>query len=110
MNRSILHGVGAAKDPDFVDYYNKARAFPIVYSASQDPEVIDEIKIAAAELKDGGNRGKLEDATSGDETSEESDEGNAANRVDEDEQEQSKKKKVFFCVDKVRNEFVDATW
>jgi hypothetical protein len=101
MSRSILHGVGAAQDPDVVDYYNKACMFLIVYSAGQDPEVIDEMKITAAKLKDGGDRGELEDATSGDEMSEESDEGDAANWVDEDEQEQSKKKKVFLSVDTV---------
>ena len=51
----------------------------------------------------------MEDATSSDKMSEESDEGDAADWIDEDEQEQSKKKKVFSSVDKVHNEFDDAT-
>jgi len=68
------------------------------------------MKIITAELKNGGDRGELEVAPASDETSEESDEGDAADWVDEDEQEQSgKKKKVFSSVDKVRNEFDDAT-
>ena len=66
------------------------------------------MKITAAKLKDGGDGGKLEDATSSDEMSEESHEGDVTDWVDKDEQEQSKKKKVFLSVDKVHNEFNDA--
>lgn len=76
--RAILHSTGAANHPDKIDNYNKAHAFPIAYSADDDPEVVDEMKIVAAELKKGNdnNNDKAEmssDESSGD--SGESDEG-----------------------------------
>jgi hypothetical protein len=45
--------MGIAPDPNVDDYYTKARGFPITYSLDDDPEVIKEMPIAAAELKCG---------------------------------------------------------
>jgi hypothetical protein len=46
--------MGFADDPDVDDYYTRARSFPITYSPDDDPEVVKEMCIAAAELKKGG--------------------------------------------------------
>ena len=46
--------MGIADDPDIDDYYTRARGFPIAYSPDDDPEVVEEMHIAAAELKKGG--------------------------------------------------------
>ena len=48
-----FHRLGIADNPNEIDYYEKARVFPITYSPDDDPEVIKEMKVAAAELKDG---------------------------------------------------------
>ena len=47
--------MGFADDPDVDDYYTRARGFPIAYSPDDDPEVVEEMRIAAAELKKGGD-------------------------------------------------------
>ena len=55
--------MGIADDPDINDYYNKARGFPIVYSPDEDPEVMEEMHIAATELKNGGDGSDAEELT-----------------------------------------------
>ena len=47
VTRAIYYGMGIADDPDVDDYYTKARGFPIAYSPDDDPEVIEEMCIAA---------------------------------------------------------------
>jgi hypothetical protein len=100
MYRAILHGIGAAEDPDVTDNYNKARAFPIAYSADDDPEVVDEMNIAAAELKEGNENDEDPQEISSDESSEESDTDEWEDN--EDSREGQVKTKKFSCVDKVR--------
>ena len=51
--RAIYFGLGCADDPNVKDYYNRAHGFPTTYFSDDDPEVIEEIKIANAELKHG---------------------------------------------------------
>ena len=120
--RAIFHGLGIADDPDEIDYYEKARAFPIVYLADDDPEVIEEMKVAAAELKDGGDNSdenEIEDSSgSPSDDSTDGSEGESAEDewVDEDVDEDGEgegaapirpkkskgRQKVFSCVEKVR--------
>ena len=97
--RAILHGVGAANDPDKIDNYNKARAFPIAYSADDDPEVVNEMKIAVEELREGNDKDKNEQEMLSDESSEESGEDEWEDNKD-GSKGQSKKKR-FFSVDKM---------
>ena len=47
--------MGIADDPDVNDYYTRACGFPIAYSPDNDPEVVEEMCIAAAELKNVGD-------------------------------------------------------
>ena len=109
--------MGIADDPDIDDYYTKARGFPITYSPDDDPEVIEEMCIAEAELKKGGDDSEDEDmegaggesSSEDDTTSEEDGEVGAEDWVDEGEEAeessagQSKCKcKVLLSVDKVR--------
>ena len=53
--------MGAAEDPDINDYYDKSREFPLTYSPEEDPEVIEEMRVAAAELERGENNSEGED-------------------------------------------------
>jgi hypothetical protein len=64
--------MGAAEDPDIDDYYNKSREFPLTYSPEEDPEVVEEMRVAAVELKGGENDSE------GEEDSNESDESGAS--------------------------------
>src|ERR1700723_1586715 len=64
--------MGAAEDPDVDDYYNKSREFPLTYSPEEDPEVIEEMRVAAAELERGENDSE------GEEDGNESDESSAS--------------------------------
>jgi hypothetical protein len=117
--RAIYAGMGIADDPDVDDYYTKARGFPITYSSEDDPEVIEEMRIAAAELKKGsddseneameasGEQSSSEDETSSDEVGE----GAGEDWVDEPDSEDAdesggapkrKQKKILTSVDKVR--------
>jgi hypothetical protein len=59
--------MGAAENPDFNDYYNKSREFPLTYAPEEDPEVIEEMRVAAAELRRGENNseGEEDDEESG---------------------------------------------
>ena len=62
--------MGAAKDPDVDDYYNKSREFPLTYSPEEDPEVIEEMWVTVAELERGENDSKgKEDGNESDESS-----------------------------------------
>src|ERR1700692_2176221 len=111
--RAIYSGMGIADDPDIDDYYSRARGFPITYSPDDDPEVIEEMRIAKAELKKGGDDEDMEGAggessSEDDTTSEEDGEVGAEDWVDEGEEAeessagQSKcKHKVLSSVDKV---------
>jgi hypothetical protein len=47
--------MGAADNPDLEDYYNKSRVFPLTYSPDDDPEVVEDMRVAAAELERGGD-------------------------------------------------------
>jgi hypothetical protein len=116
--RAIYAGMGIADDPDVDDYYTKASGFPITYSPEDDPEVTEEMHIAAAELKKGnddsedeameasGERSSSEDETSNDEV----DEGAEEDWVDEPDEDTDKssagapkwkQKKILTSVDKV---------
>jgi hypothetical protein len=108
--------MGIADDPDTDDYYTKARGFPITYSPDEDPEVIEEMRIAQAELKNGGDESEDEDmegaggegSSEDDTTSGEDGEVGAEDWVDEGSDEESsagqskRKRKVLSSVDKVR--------
>jgi hypothetical protein len=110
--------LGCADDPDVDDYYDRARGFPIVYSPDEDPEVIEEMKVAEAELKDGGGTEDADDTNQGssdeDSIDDEGDEGGEGDWVDEDEiegddagsagqpEKRKRKRKLLSCVDKVR--------
>jgi hypothetical protein len=100
MFRAILHGIGAADDPYVTDNCNKARAFPIAYSADDDPEVVDEMNITAVELKEGNEKDEDRQETSSDESSDESDMDECED--DDDSHDGRAKTKRFSCVDKVR--------
>ena len=116
--RAIYAGMGIADDPNIDDYYTKAHSFPITYSPEDDPEVIKEMCIAAAELKKGsddsedeameasGEQSSSEDETSSDEVSE----GAEKDWVDEPDEDtdklsagapKQKQKKILISVDKV---------
>src|SRR6202051_1711406 len=98
--RAILHGVGAMDDPDKIDNYNKACAFPIAYSADNDPEVLNEMRIAATELKEGdSDKDDNEHKISSDESSDELDKDEW--EEDEDGSGGRLKKKKFSSIDKV---------
>lgn len=65
--------MGAAEDPDIEDYYNKSRSFPLTYSPEDDPEVIEDMWVAVAELERGDvdNSGDGEGANESDDDSSE---------------------------------------
>jgi hypothetical protein len=107
--------MGIADDPDVDDYYTRARGFPIAYSPDDDPEVVEEMRIAAAELKKGGDDSEDEATndlgnSSDDETASDEGEGGAEEDwVDEDENvgevnpgPSKRNKKMLSSVDKVR--------
>jgi hypothetical protein len=60
--RAIYSGMGIADDPDVDDYYTRACHFPITYSPDNDPEVVEKMCIAVAELKKGGDNSEDEAA------------------------------------------------
>ena len=64
--------MGAAENPDIDDYYNKSREFPLTYAPKEDPEVVEEMRVAAAELERGENDSE------GEEDDDESDESLAS--------------------------------
>jgi hypothetical protein len=109
VGRAIFSGMGITDDPNVDDYYTKARGFPITYSPDDDPEVVDEMRIAAAELKKGGDDSEDEIIAGSTEesSSEDSDDGAVEDWVDEDEEDPTisqakRKRKIFLSVDKVR--------
>jgi hypothetical protein len=107
--RAIFHGLGVADDPDKVDYYAKTRGYPLAYLSEDDPEVADEMRLAAKELSTQGNDDTNDvEIVSSESSGDESDDSNEGEWVDEadetDEVEGSKKKKKrrFTIIDKVR--------
>jgi len=115
ITRAIYYGLGCANNPDVDDYYDRAHGFPIVYSPDEDPEVIEEMKIAEAELQGGGGTEEVEDSepegSSEDLTSDGSDgkdnwvdadeiEGDDTSGVEQPEK-QKRKRKLLSCVEKV---------
>jgi hypothetical protein len=117
--RAIYHGLGCADDPDVDDYYTKARGFPLTYSPDEDPEVIEEMKIAKAELDrgagdeddEGADEGLSGDSETDDEEGDENDgeiagewedESDEADDEDDGQPKKKRKRKVLSCVDKVR--------
>jgi hypothetical protein len=105
--RAIYSGMGIADDPDIDDYYSRARGFPLTYSPDDDPEVVEEMRIAAAELKKGSDDSE-DDATKGSESlnDDETDSGEGKGGAEEDwadEDGPSKRnQKTLSSVDKVR--------
>ena len=106
--------MGFADDPDVDDYYTRARGFPIAYSPDDDPEVVKEMRIAAAELKKGADDSEDEatkdsEISSDDETASDEGEGGAEEEwADEDENvdelnpgPSKRNKKMLSSVDKV---------
>ena len=105
--------MGIADDPDVDDYYTRARGFLIAYSPDNDPEVVEKMCIAAAELKKAGDDSEDEatkdsENSSDDETASDEGEGGAEEDwADEDENVgelnpgPSKCKKILSSVDKV---------
>ena len=51
----------AVEDPDIDNYYDKSCEFPLTYSPEEDPEVIEEMWVAVAELERGENNSEGED-------------------------------------------------
>ncbi|KIM71293.1 hypothetical protein PILCRDRAFT_757750 [Piloderma croceum F 1598] len=112
--QAIFSGMGIADDPNVDDYYTKARGFPITYSPDDDPKVVDEMRIAAAELKKGGDDSEDEiiEGSTEESSSEDNDDGAVEDWVDEDEEDpttsQAKcKRKIFSSVDKLHAIVVD---
>ena len=101
------------------DYYSRARGYPISYSPDDDPEVIEEMRIANAEAKRGGvdvdeddDEGAIQDSLSEDSSGDEDGENGEDGWEDDDDDEmddnganqserQKTKPKVLSCVDKV---------
>lgn len=42
--RTLLHGIGLAPDPNFLDLFIESRQYPLVYNPDEDPEVINFIQ------------------------------------------------------------------
>ena len=57
--------MGAAEDPYIDDYYDKSHECPLTYSPEEDPEVIEEMRVAAVELERGENNSEGEDDSDG---------------------------------------------
>ena len=74
-----MHRLEITVNPNEIDYYEKACAFLITYSPHDNPEVIEEIKVAAAELKDCGDNSKEEIEGSCESSSEDSTDGTPVN-------------------------------
>lgn len=68
--------MGAAEDPDVEDYYDKSRSFPVTYSPGDDPEVIEDMRVAAAELE--ASDDDNEDGEDGNESSDDSSESDGS--------------------------------
>ena len=104
--RAIHSRMGIADDSDIDDYYSRIHGFPITYSPDDDPDVVEEMHIAAAELKKGGNEGE-NDVTKGSESlsDDETDSGEGEGGAEEDwadEEGLSKhNQKTLLSVDKV---------
>jgi hypothetical protein len=107
VERAIFLGMGITDDPDVNDYYTKVRGFPITYSPDDDPEVVEEMRIAAAELKKGGDDSENENMEGSTEASSSEDDDDGAieeDWIDEDEPTPGQvkcKEKILSSVDKV---------
>ena len=113
--RAIYFGLGCADNPDVDDYYDQARGFPMVYCPDEDPQVVEEMKIAEAELKAGAEdvEDADQDSSGEDSTGDEGEEDGEDDWADVDEiedddassenqpEKQKRKRKVLSCVDKV---------
>jgi hypothetical protein len=113
--RAIYFGLGCADDPNVDDYYHQAHGFPMVYSPDEDPEVVEEMRIAKAELKAGADdvEDADQDSSSEDSTGDEGDEDGEGDWVDVNEiegndtgsenqpEKQKRRRKMLSCVDKV---------
>ena len=53
--------MGAAEHPDIDNYYDESCEFPLTYSPEEDPEVIKEMRVTAAELERGENNSEGKD-------------------------------------------------
>jgi hypothetical protein len=101
-------GLGAAEDSGIEDYYTKARGFPIIYSANDDPEVLEDMRAAVAELASGtGSDENFSGSDSESLDSENSENGEEADWEDEEDEDKTPAKKhtikILSCVDKVRH-------
>ena len=88
VRRAIFSGMGIADDPNVNDYYTKIRGFPITYSPNDHPEVVEEMRIAAAELKKGSDDSENENMEGSTEASSSEDDDDGAieeDWMDEDE-------------------------
>jgi hypothetical protein len=113
--------MGAAADPDVEDYYDKSRSFPLTYSPEDDPEVIEDMRVAAAELERGGDdddKDRVDGNDSCDDSSESDELGGEADSQDdgdkgwEDDDDEGKtttpskgrkQSTMMSAIDKVRN-------
>jgi hypothetical protein len=106
--RAIFHGLGVADNPDQVDYYTKTCGFPLVYLSEDDPEVVNEMKLAAKELSAQGDSDTSDvEIASSESSGDESDNSNEVDWVDEADDAEAdkskrKKKKRFTVIDKVQ--------
>ena len=101
VGRAIFLGMGIADNPDVNDYYTKVRGFLITYSPDDNPEVVEEMRIVAAELKKGSDDCENENMEGSTEASSSEDDDDGAieeDWMDEDEltSGQVKHKEKFF--------------
>jgi hypothetical protein len=101
--------MGIGDDPDVNDYYTKARGFPMTYSPEDDPKVMEEMRIAAVELKNGDcdevesvNESSSEDETASEDGREEGVEESWVDEDDEAGEPEMRKRKMLTSIDKVR--------
>ena len=107
VGRAIFLGMEIADDPDVNDYYTKVRGFLITYSPDDDPEVVEEMRIAAAELKKGSDDSENENMEHSTEASSSEDDDDGA--IEEDWMDEVEptpgqvkcKEKILLSVDKV---------
>ena len=104
--RAIYSGMGIADDPDIDDYYSRAQGFPITYSPNNDLEVVEEIRITAAELKKGSddsedNAMQGSESSSDDETDSSEGKGGAEEDWADEDGPSKHNQKTLLSVDKV---------
>jgi hypothetical protein len=101
--------MGIGDDPDVNDYYTKTCGFPMTYSPGDDPEVMEEMQIAAVELKNGDcdevesvNESSREDKTASEDGREEGVEESWVDQDDKAGELEMRKQKTLTSIDKVR--------